>query len=245
MLTPWPPGPEERNTSTRRSSSRTTTSMSSTSGMTDTDANDVCRRFGGVERRDAHQPVDAGLALEVPVGVVAGDLEGRRLDPGLVAGQQVHDLDLVAAPLRPARVHAEQHLRPVLGLGAAGPGVDRDDGVLPVVLAREHDGQLELAERLAAPLEPGLDLRLEALVALLEGHLPEGAAGRPARATARRPVRLVRVRSLRSRISPWARRASSQKPAPAISASIAAMRASFAGEVKDAPGARRAAARGR
>jgi hypothetical protein len=45
VFTPWPPGPDERKTSTRRSSSRTTTSMSSTSGMTETDANDVWRRL--------------------------------------------------------------------------------------------------------------------------------------------------------------------------------------------------------
>src|SRR3990170_677843 len=45
VLTPCPPGPEERYTSTRMSSSLTTTSTSSTSGMTATDANDVCRRL--------------------------------------------------------------------------------------------------------------------------------------------------------------------------------------------------------
>ena len=45
VLTPCPPGPDERYTSTRISSSRTTTSTSSTSGITATDAKDVCRRF--------------------------------------------------------------------------------------------------------------------------------------------------------------------------------------------------------
>ena len=45
VLTPWPPGPDERKTSTRISSSRTATSTSSTSGITDTEAKLVCRRF--------------------------------------------------------------------------------------------------------------------------------------------------------------------------------------------------------
>ena len=41
VLTPWPPGPDERKTSSRRSSSLITTSTSSTSGITETDANEV------------------------------------------------------------------------------------------------------------------------------------------------------------------------------------------------------------
>ena len=45
VLTPWPPGPEERKTSTRISSSRISTSTSSTSGTTDTEAKLVCLRL--------------------------------------------------------------------------------------------------------------------------------------------------------------------------------------------------------
>ncbi len=60
------------------------------------------------------------------------------LMPGLVAGLQVDDLALEAAALGPAQVHPEQHLGPVLGLGAAGAGMDGDDRVLPIVLAAEH-----------------------------------------------------------------------------------------------------------
>src|SRR2546426_6701549 len=44
VLTPWPPGPEARKTSTRTSSSLRFTSTSSTSGTTATDAKLVCRR---------------------------------------------------------------------------------------------------------------------------------------------------------------------------------------------------------
>ena len=45
VFTPWPPGPDERKTSTRSSSSRTVTSTSSTSGASATEANDVWRRL--------------------------------------------------------------------------------------------------------------------------------------------------------------------------------------------------------
>ena len=55
-------------------------------------------------------------------------------------------LDVVAVLLGPAQVHAQQHLGPVLRLGAAGPGVDGHDGVLLVVRAGELELQLQLAE---------------------------------------------------------------------------------------------------
>jgi hypothetical protein len=77
----------------------------------------------GVERRDAHQPVHAVLALEPAIGVVALHLDGGRLDARLFAGSLFQVLDLVAVLLGPARVHAQQHVGPVLALGAAGAGM--------------------------------------------------------------------------------------------------------------------------
>ena len=47
---------------------------------------------GGVEGGDAHQPVDARLALQVAVGVLALDQDGGALEAGLVAVQIVQDL---------------------------------------------------------------------------------------------------------------------------------------------------------
>ena len=72
VLTPCPPGPEERKTSTRRSSSRTLTSTSSHLRVTaDTEAKLVWRRLEAVEGRDADESVHADLAAQVPVGVLA------------------------------------------------------------------------------------------------------------------------------------------------------------------------------
>ena len=53
------------------------------------------------------------------------------------------DLDLVVAPLGPADIHALEHLRPVLALGAAGAGMDLDIGVVGVGFAGEQ--RLDLA----------------------------------------------------------------------------------------------------
>ena len=94
---------------------------------------------------------------------------------------------LEAAPLGPAQVHAQQHLRPVLRLGAAGARMDRDDRVLAIVLAAEHllglagvDLTAELVERAREFVDhrlPGFD-PLDQDGEVVE---PALAASRPAR----------------------------------------------------------------
>src|SRR5262249_42826106 len=92
----------------------------------------------GIKRRNPHQTVHAALGLEPAVAVVAGDLEGRRLDAGLFAAAFLEPLDLAAVALGPAGIETLQHLGPVLGLGAAGAGVDLEIAVVAVGLARQQ-----------------------------------------------------------------------------------------------------------
>ena len=63
--------------------------------------------------------------------------------------EPVGDFGLEAVALGPAQVHAQQHLRPVLALGAAGAGVDGDDGAAVIVLAREQHGGFEMIHQAA------------------------------------------------------------------------------------------------
>ena len=94
---------------------------------------------------DAHQAMDAALGAQVAVGVAAVDGDGRALDAGLLALQLVEDLGPGSVALGPAQVHAQEHLGPVGGLGAAGAGADGQDRVALVVRTREQ-------ERRALPL---------------------------------------------------------------------------------------------
>ena len=64
------------------------------------------------------------LPAEIAVGVLALDHNGGGLDARLVALLIVHDLIGEAVALGPAGVHPVEHLGPVLGLGAAGAGVE-------------------------------------------------------------------------------------------------------------------------
>ena len=76
------------------------------------------------------------------------------------------NLDLEAVSLGPARVHAQQHLRPVLALGAAGAGMHFEIGIETIGLARQQ--RLELAPRhfLLEGLQRGFSLGDDARIAL-------------------------------------------------------------------------------
>ena len=77
--------------------------------------------FGRVEII-GHTPVHAALVLQESIGIVAGDLQSGGAKAGFVAILPVECLDGVALALRPARVHAVQHLCPIAGLGAPRSG---------------------------------------------------------------------------------------------------------------------------
>ncbi len=127
----------------------------------------------GVERRDAHQSVNAGLRLEIAVGVVARHGEGSALDAGLVSRLEIDHFGLEPLPLHPAQVHAKQHLGPVLGFGAAGAGVDGDDGVVGIVAATEHHLQSHVFNAPVESLELLGHFPQSLLIGLLLGHLKQ------------------------------------------------------------------------
>ena len=94
--------------------------------------------LGLIKRRDAYQPMHTCLSLQQAKGKLAGDGEGRGLDPRLIAILDLVDLGLEALALGPAQVHAHQHLGPVLRLRAASARVHGHNGVQRVVLFGEH-----------------------------------------------------------------------------------------------------------
>ena len=98
----------------------------------------------GVERRDAHQPVHAILALEEAVGVGALDFDGRGFDAGHVTFLTVDEFHGEVVALGPAHVHTQEHLGPVAAFGAARAGVDVQDRVERVLLVAHHVLELQL-----------------------------------------------------------------------------------------------------
>ena len=99
-----------------------------------------------VEGRDAHEPMDAALGLGEAVNVLALDGHGRALHTGDFALENVGDFHLPAAQLGPALIHPLEHIRPVLGLGAARTGVDAEDAAVLIVRAFEEKAQFQRVE---------------------------------------------------------------------------------------------------
>ena len=89
----------------------------------------------GIEGGEPDEAVDAPFGLQVAVGPGAVDLQRHALDAGLFSGREVQDTSRAALGVTPTEIHAHEGLRPVLGLGATGPGVDSDQGSIAVVLS--------------------------------------------------------------------------------------------------------------
>ena len=155
----------------RSSSSISTSPASSTTGATSTPAKLVWRRLAASNGRQPHQPVHALLGAVEAVGVLARDPERGRLDARLLPRAGLQELDLEAAPLGPAHHHPQHHLRPVLGVGPARPGVDRHERVAGVVVAGEQPLLLERGQPLLHRHQRLLELGGDVVVLL--GELDE------------------------------------------------------------------------
>ena len=101
-----------------------------------------------IKGADAHQAVHAVFALQQAVGVGAFHHNAAALHAGLIAVLIVQRGDLEAVGSRPAVVHTEQHIRPVLRLGSAGAGMKGEDGVVLVILTAQQGDHLQLVNGL-------------------------------------------------------------------------------------------------
>ncbi len=107
----------------------------------------------GVERRLSHQPMHANLGTQPAKGVFTVKLDRGTLDTGNIAGRGLNDLGFETAPLAPAQIHAQQHLRPVLRLGAAGAGLNIEKGVAMIHFTGKHTTEFQLLKLLFQPVD--------------------------------------------------------------------------------------------
>jgi hypothetical protein len=78
--------------------------------------------------------VDARFLTQVAESIVPLDPEGDALDSGFLSWQIIEGFHFITFALGIAHIHSQKHLGPVLGLRAAGAGVDAQDGVADVIL---------------------------------------------------------------------------------------------------------------
>ena len=166
----------------------------------------------GIERRLAHQAMHARLGAQPPIGVLAGELHRGALDARDFARARIDHFGSEAARGAPAQVHAQQHLRPVLGFGAAGAGLDVHEGAVRVHLAVEHALELEAAHLGLEALRVALDVARGGLVVLAFGELEQLGGIGDALGGACRARSTCAARRARSRPSSCARSGFDQMP---------------------------------
>jgi hypothetical protein len=115
----------------------------------------------------------AALGFQPAIGIDPADLDGRRFEPGALAGALFEPLDLVAMRLGPAHIHPQQHLGPILRLGAAGAGMDFEISVVAVGLARQQAFELALLCLVAQLFEVRLGFGDDLAVALAFAELDQ------------------------------------------------------------------------
>ena len=128
----------------------------------DVDCCEACLSLAlGVERADSHEPVNAHLPLQIAVGPWAADRYGGALDASYRVVLPVEQFDGVVMLAGPGRIHPQHHLGPVVGIGAAVPGVDRDECIARVVRAGKECGEFEAVHEFLKPVRLLLELAFE------------------------------------------------------------------------------------
>ena len=115
----------------------------------------------------------AQFGLEPAVGEFAAHHQGGAGDASLVARFEVEHLGLVIRFLTEALVHAQKHVGPVAGFGAARAGMQRDDGVVPIHRPGEQHAQFQFVQRLRCGLKVGLKFGSRLIRPVLQGEFAQ------------------------------------------------------------------------
>ena len=129
--------------------------------------------IAGIERRLAHQAVHPGFGAQTAEHIIAFKTDGGALDAGDLARRHFHQLGLEAVRLTPAQVHAQQHFRPVLRLGATGAGLNIEKGVAGVHFAGEHAAKFQFFNRFFRLGEIGFNAGNRVFVIFLDRHFQQ------------------------------------------------------------------------
>ena len=96
-----------------------------------------------VEGRDAHKTMHAVFLPEPAVSVRTAHFQHERLDARLLAVAYAQRLGFKVAPFAPARVHAQQHLRPILRFGSPRTCVEFEVAIVAVFLLAQQGLQTQ------------------------------------------------------------------------------------------------------
>src|SRR3954454_2908317 len=91
-----------------------------------------------IKRRNANETVNAGFRGQQTIGVFTFNSERNALQSRFLAWLILEHFGFELALLGPLEIHAQQHLGPVLRLGAARAWMNRANSVAAIVVAGEQ-----------------------------------------------------------------------------------------------------------
>ena len=115
--------------------------------------------------------MDAALGLQIAVSVAAGAGQRGALDTRLFTIGAFEDVGAVSALLGPAQIHPQEYLRPVLGLGTAGAGMDGHDSRALIIGTTEREPGFEGVQLLVQTPQVHGDLGDDLLIRLRRSQL--------------------------------------------------------------------------
>ena len=115
----------------------------------------------------------AAFGFQPAIGVVPGNLVGRRFDPGLFARRFGLQFNLVALFLGPADIHPGQHRCPITAFGAARARVDLKEGIVGIRLAIQQRLDFLGGSFVAQGFQRGLGVGHDARIPLSLAHFDQ------------------------------------------------------------------------
>ena len=126
-----------------------------------------------IKRRLAHQPVHTNLRAQPAKGIFATYLHRRTLNTSYITSRALHQLRLKTLIVRPAQIHTQQHLRPILRLSATRTRLNIQIGIISIHLTAKHTAKLQLSQLRLKASNLSLHLRHSISVILLNRHLQQ------------------------------------------------------------------------
>jgi len=109
-----------------------------------------------------------GFATQPAEGMIALDVNTGRLDARHFPFGDFHQFRSKTMLLTPTQVHAQNHLCPILGFGAARPRLNIDKAIGSIMLSRKHPLKFQFFDHHQGRIQIGIHRSQQFLILLAE-----------------------------------------------------------------------------
>ena len=99
--------------------------------------------FIRIERRNPDKAVNSRLRRKQTIRILADGIEGDRLDASFFPVLIINHSCFETILLGPSKIHAHEHLGPILSLSSSGAGMNVHDRIEPVIFIRQQHLRLD------------------------------------------------------------------------------------------------------